>query len=362
MSLSRFAAILLSPVLLASPAIVYAQAALPSVNDAAPEADEAPPHEGGWVHTIESDLIQEKFDDLDRIADRYRREKTRLSGGEWRLRRFYTALDAPQQTDKDSADHLAHLQNWTQQRSESITARVALATSLTRWAWVARGNGQANTVTPEGWRLFGERIQHAQSVLESSAKMRDMCPQWYSEMLTVGLAENWSADRMKDVFERGIQFEPDYFYLYRQYANYLLPKWDGQPGQAAEFAKSSADKVGGDVGDQVYYEIATVLIKRGDGDFPVHQMDWKRIQTGYQAVTSQYGASRRTKNEIAYMAYKFHDAAVARQQFDLIGDDWSRTVWRDRQYFDRARDWSQSHTSSSVRNVSPQLMLPTPTG
>jgi hypothetical protein len=362
MSLSRFAAILLSPVLLASPAIVYAQAALPSVNDAAPEADEAPPHEGGWVHTIESDLIQEKFDDLDRIADRYRREKTRLSGGEWRLRRFYTALDAPQQTDKDSADHLAHLQNWTQQRSESITARVALATSLTRWAWVARGNGQANTVTPEGWRLFGERIQRAQSVLESSAKMRDMCPQWYSEMLTVGLAENWSADRMKDVFERGIQFEPDYFYLYRQYANYLLPKWDGKPGQAAEFAKSSADKVGGDVGDQVYYEIATVLIKRGDGDFPVHQMDWKRIQSGYQAVTLQYGASRRTKNEIAYMAYKFHDAAVARQQFDLIGDDWSRTVWRDRQYFDRARDWSQSHTSSSVRNVSPQLMLPTPTG
>jgi hypothetical protein len=44
------------------------------------------------------------------------------------------------------------------------------------------------------------------------------------------------------------------------------------------------------------------------------------------------------------MAWKFRDAAFARQQFEVIGDRWSRGVWRDKEYFDRARDWAQTHS------------------
>jgi hypothetical protein len=304
------------------------------------DADDAALSERQWMRSIQSALINEKFDDLDHMADQYRREKSRLPGGEWRLRVFYLALDVPQQTDKDTRDHLAHLENWMHARPESITARIALASSLHRWAWVARGQGSAKTVTSEGWHLFTDRMNQAQTVLEGSANMNAMCPQWYSEMMAVGLAQSWDASRMKEIFDRGIQFEPGYFYLYRQYANYLLPKWDGHPGDAATFAKSSADHLAGDAGDLLYFQIATILIKRGDGDFPVSQMDWDRIQRGYQALSAQDGTSRRTMNELAFMAYRFHDAKVARQQFTLIGDKWAPGVWRNREFFDRARDWS----------------------
>ena len=68
------------------------------------------------------------------------------------------------------------------------------------------------------------------------------------------------------------------------------------------------------------------------------------IALGYQALTAQYGTTRWLKNEIAYFAYEFRDAAFARQQFELIGDHWERSVWRDRERFDRARDWSQKHS------------------
>jgi hypothetical protein len=226
---------------------------------------------------------------------------------------------------------------------ESITPRIALATSLHRWAWVARGNGMADTVTPEGWRLFDERIKEAQVVLDGSAKMQNMCPQWYSEMMTVGLGQSWDAKRVKENFDRGIQFEPDYYYLYLQFANYLLPKWDGHPGDASTFARSSADRLGGSAGDLLYFQIATVLIRRGDGDFPIKQMDWERIRRGYQALSTQYGVDRRTKNQLAFMAYKYRDVNVLKQQFAVIGDDWAPGVWRDRKFFDRARDWSQGN-------------------
>ncbi len=303
---------------------------------------------GQWVRALQADLIAEKFDALDTEADQLRAEKTRIPGGEWQLRVFYVALDAPQQTDQDSLEHIAHLEHWMSQRPASVTARIALATSLTRWAWVARGNGMANTVTPEGWRLFGERMKEAQVILEGSAKMPNMCPQWYSAMLTVGNAQGWDAKRMRKILDDGIKFEPGYYYLYLQYANYLLPKWYGHPGDSASFARTSADAVGGNQGDTLYFQIAVGLIKRGDGDFPVHDMDWQRIQRGYQGLISQYGAARRPENELAFIAWKFQDVAIARQQFSLIGDNWSRGVWRDRNYFDRARDWSKSPTAAPL--------------
>jgi hypothetical protein len=299
---------------------------------------------GQWESALQSDLIAEKFESLDSIADHLRAEKTRLPGGEWQLRVFYTALDAPQKTEQDSTEHIAHLEHWMSQRPTSVTARVALATALTRWAWVARGHGLANTVTPDGWRLFGERIKEAQVILEGSAKMSTMCPQWYSAMMTVGNAQGWDTAHMHQILEDGTKFEPGYYYLYQQYANYLLPKWHGRPSDASSFARSSADTVGGDSGDVLYFQIATILIKRGDDDFPVHEMDWPRIQRGYRALISQYGPDRRTLNELAFMAWKYQDAAVARQQFALIGENWGRAVWRDRNYFDRARDWAQAPT------------------
>jgi Domain of unknown function (DUF4034) len=304
--------------------------------------DETVLHEGKWIRSIQSSLIEEKFDDLDRMADQYRSDKSRLSGGDWQLHVFYSALDAPQLSDRDTQDHLAHLQHWMQQRPASITARIALATSLVRWAWVARGNGYASTVTARGWHLFSERINQSQTVLEAAAHMSPMCPQWYSEMMNVGLAQNWDAPRMKEIFDQGVQSEPGYFYLYRQYANYLLPKWDGHSGDASAFAKSSGDSLGGDSGDTLYFQIATVLIRHGDDSFPTQEMDWDRIQHGYQALSKQYGTSRRTMNQLAFMAYKFKDVTVARRQFAAIGDEWSRAVWRNRQLFDRARDWSMA--------------------
>ena len=309
--------------------------------------EESTPSEGKWTRSIESDLIAEKFDDLDRMAEEYRRNKTRLPGGDWRLRKFYTALDAPQQTDKDSFEHLEHLRKWMQLRPESITARVALATSLTRWAWVARGNGLANTVTPEGWQLFGERAGEALVVLEGSRDMKRMCPQWYLEMMVVGLAQGWNMDRVKEVFDRGVQFEPDYQYLYYQRANYLLPKWYGKLGDSTTFAKTSADHLGGEAGDILYYQIAASIVHQGNGKLQVQpaDLDWPRIQQGYRALVAQYGKNRAVENQFAYMAFRFEDKVVAQQQFASIGDSWAPGVWRDRKIFDRARDWSQGHTS-----------------
>jgi hypothetical protein len=311
---------------------------------------------GQWERALQSDLIAEKFDGLDSVAGHLRAERTRLAGGDWQLHVFYAALDAPQQSEQDSLEHITHLEHWMAQRPDSVTARVALATALTRWAWVARGHGYASTVTAEGRKLFMERMKEAQAVLESSVKT---CPQWYYAMMMVGNAQGWDAPRMHQLLADGIKFEPGYYYLYLQYANYLLPKWHGNPGDASRFAQISADAIGGDGGDILYYQIATNLIKLGDDEFPPHEMDWQRIQRGYLALASQFGLAHRTENELAFMAWRLQDSEIAHRQFTLIGENWSRAVWRDRNYFDRARDWSHSPTTTPLPGQTVLRVAPT---
>jgi hypothetical protein len=202
----------------------------------------------------------------------------------------------------------------------------------------------ANTVSAEGWRLFNERIEESEAILKGSESMVQQCPQWYSEMMVVGLAQSWDAAKMKAMFERGIQFEPDYFYLYKQYANYLLPKWDGMPGEASKFAKESADRRGGDAGDMIYFHIAAVLISKSNPNYPVKELDWERIQRGAASTAAQYGGTLEDTNDLAYMAYKYRDRPAAQKLFAQIGNDWSRGVWRGKEFFDRARDWAQGET------------------
>jgi len=326
---------------------LHAQAVQAQSVPASQDNEDISASEGLMIRTVRTYLVQEKFDEIDRLADQYPRSKERWSGGNWKLHTLYEALDAPHQTEKDTVDHLEHLRKWMTSRPESITARIALATSLHRWAWVARGNGTADKVTPEGWKLFGERINEAQVVLEGSRDMKVMCPQWYSEEMTVGLAQGWTPRQMQDLFDRAVQFEPDWQFYYKARANYLLPKWYGGPSDATNFAKQAADRLRGDLGDMMYFEMATVIIKRGNGNLDplVKGMDWQRIQRGYQQLTTQFGPDHSQKNRLAFMAYKFNDKEVAQMQFASIGNDWSLGVWRDRNFFEKVRDWSSGHTS-----------------
>ena len=319
---------------------VQAQAPSPAYTTAPDDDDDTDSDK----RSIRADLRGGKYDDLDRLAAHLRRDKTRIPGGEWKLARFYDALDKPMLADKDSAEHLDHLRAWMTLRPESITARVALATSLHRWAWVARGHATSDKTTDKQFALFAERSHEALIILESARDMRSMDPHFYQEMLAVGLAEGWERPRMQDIFERGIQFEPGYYYLYRTYANYLLTKWYGRPGDAAHFATQYADKLGGGAGDLLYFQLATVFVRRGDGNFPLRELDWPRIQRGYDAINQAYGITNKHINRLAYMAYKFNDRTVAQRQFAQIHDHWAHSVWRDREYFDRIRDWSTGHS------------------
>jgi len=309
-------------------------------------------------------LLHAEYDEIDRLADRARSQKSRAIGGAWKLRRIYGGLAVPSGSNPE--DHITRLKLWIAARPQSITAHVALAGAYIKYAWVARGSGYADTVTPEGLRLFNARIAEARSTLEDSANFTPMCPQWFSEMQTVALAQGWDAKQTADLFAKAVKFEPEYFYFYESYANYLLPKWEGQPGDAAAFAKKSADAVGAQSGDQagdfLYFEIAGVELqgKNADANVKPSELDWQRLQRGHDALVALYGRTNNDDNELALMAYRYRDIGVAKRQFAQIGEKWARSVWKTRASFDKARKWSDATDDPAAAGLQPAAGSSTP--
>ena len=236
---------------------------------------------------------QEQFKQLDCIADAERASKTRLPGGMWKLHEFYWAGVtnlAGHPTQEDLKNQLRLAQDWVTARPSSITAPVVLATAYIDYAWDARGTGTGDSVTGSGWRLFRERLTKAKSVLDAASSLHGKCPEWYLTMQDVALGLGWDRPAAMDLLKQAVAFEPEYYYYYRSMAYYLMPQWHGDDGDASKFAEESANRVGGDAGDILYFQIAEKIVCACNDPEYAH-LSWPRLQKGYGLLEKKYGVS-----------------------------------------------------------------------
>jgi hypothetical protein len=294
-----------------------------------------------YVAAIRQLVQQEKFEELDRIAHEARSTKARFPGGFWKIHTFYEGAAAPERkihaSDEEWTQHIAHLERWTKQYPDSITARVALGKAYDGWGWSARGGGYADTVTDGGWKLLAERGQKALEIMTEADKLPEKCPEWFMEMLTLARTQGWEEEQAIAMLKRAVAFEPDFYYYYRFQADSLLPKWGGNEGDAARFADAIADHIGGKNGDMMYFEIAASINCACSNKSGLNGMAWPRILSGYNAVNEQFGQSMYNVNAMAYMAFQAHDLINSHQLFQQIGENWSKELWLSHERFDNMK-------------------------
>jgi hypothetical protein len=247
-------------------------------------------------------------------------------------------------TDGDWKAQIDALKAWVAARPESAAARIALADAYGGWGYKARGGGSADTVTDEGWRLYNERYAMAASVLVDAAKLKEKSPYWYSVMGYVARAQGWSKSQAKELLDAAVAFEPGYYHVYRQYANFLLPKWYGEQGDAQAFAEQVSAQIGGEEGDFVYFELATTLAcgcDTSEDKAELQGLSWPRIKSGYAAMEHLYGDSNLKMNRFAYLAVIENDQPTAAATLAVIGDNWNRDAWPDQLHFLEAKAWAE---------------------
>ena len=307
--------------------------------------------EAAYATRVKTQLEQEHFKVLDDAAAADRFGKTRFPGGGWRLYTFYSAVESPRDkapaTEAEWADALDRLKRWSVQRPESVTARVSLAYAYLNYAWQARGAGNDASVTPEGRRLFNERIKLAE---EELLGVHPNCPEWYYVMLQLGRAKGWEAADLADLLQKAAAFEPEFYYSYQEAALGLMPQWRGKEGDVEKFTEASANAAGGKAGDMLYWQIMQSIMSNRELGNILQHLSWSRAMLGYQALVAQYGVTPVRQNQLALMAARFGDYMVADETLTQIGDHWDPATWGTREYFDKIKTWARN-TAVPFRNM-----------
>ncbi|MBS1850409.1 MAG: DUF4034 domain-containing protein [Acidobacteria bacterium] len=300
-------------------------------------------------------LAQEKFRELDCLADSLRANKTKFAGGMWKIHAFYQGLKDPvinqHATEDDWQTHLQLLEKWSAQEPESMTARVALASSYQGYAWFARGNGYSGSVSDSGWQLFGERMAKSAFILRQASSLKAKCPEWFLAMQVVAQAQGWDVAQANELFEQAFAFAPDYYYFSRAQAALLLPKWLGEEGATEKFVTQISDRVGGKAGDILYFQLAEDLIC-SCGENPVFDhLSWPRIKTGFAATEEVYGPSLANLNKFALMAVTAKDPITADKTFTRIGDNWDKEVWGNEDSYRSDVEWTKKLVPQAYKKL-----------
>jgi len=292
-------------------------------------------------------LVHEDFAQLEKIGQENRSEKGRLLGGIFKTFAFYTGLGTASDTGQESAafyeQQIARANKWIAAYPDSTTARLALAYLLLDYGAFARGNGTADTVSESQWNQLNTLSAKAKAVLLEASSLKEKDPAWYYGMQLIALGEGWDRAKARELFEQATAFAPDYYHFYRQYANYLLPRWYGEPGDITALAEEVSNRVPDPQGSMLYfYIVGTVTCYCRQDAEELSHATYLKAKKGYDNVSRLYGTSNLNANRFAFIAVTFKDQASARQAFDAIAKT-DLDIWYNQGVFDTYRNWAYAH-------------------
>ncbi len=131
----------------------------------------------------------------------------------------------------------ALLANW----SKASVAHLIRGEFYVQYAWVNRGSGFANTVTPEGWKGFQERLAVGEEALAQAWKLNPQDARIANTMLDLELGQGKGRGRMEQWFQRAMDKHPDNYDACSKKLYYLEPKWYGSAEEMLRFGRECVD-------------------------------------------------------------------------------------------------------------------------
>lgn len=294
-------------------------------------------------------LDARSFAELDQMAADFRSSKARTRNGEWKLKLFYEGLGGKDEDDEAAwLNRMASLERWRDARSDSTTARVALAEAWKNYAWKARGGGYANEITEDSIRLFEERLGKAHGILKELEGLPEQCPHRYAVLQNVALGQGWDREDYEKIFAKAVASERGYGSFYINKANYLLPRWGGEPGEHERFAEDAAAATAEFEGMGLYARI--FWFDSGFGGmsgkdlFKNTGVSWSKMKQGFEDIEMKFPGSFWNLSHFAKFACLAEDRETAKALLTRIGGRYERKAWDSRGQFDDCVEWAGTLT------------------
>jgi hypothetical protein len=314
---------------------------VPSGNSTKPVESDEP-----YIAHINDLVAQQDFAQLEKIALQNRTGKSRLIGGYWKNHEFYLATgdlsSYGQPADSDYKHQIDRLKKWIAAYPGSAAARISLANLYTYYAGFARGPGAADSVADSQWQLFHERTALAKQLLLEAASLKERDPEWYAVMQQIAHDEGWDKTQVRELLSQAVAFEPGYYHYFRNYAQYLLPQWYGEPGDIQAFAEEASGRLPEPDSSMLYFQIVSSLAcycRQAMEDLP--HASWPKIRQGYTNLNRLYGTTNLIANRFAFMATTFKDKPSAQEAFAAL-TNMDLGIWYAKEVFDNSRNWANS--------------------
>jgi hypothetical protein len=234
-------------------------------------------------------------------------------------------------------------------RPDSSILHTYRGTFYTRYAWDARGGGWANTVTDDGWRLFGQRLDVAAKALEKAWELDQTNSDAARAMITVELGQGQGRQRMELWFGRAMTADPDNFDACKAKVYYLEPKWHGSPEAMLEFGRECL-KTGNYRGRLPLiladaHEAIAVYNRENPDTYFQRPGVWPDIRAAYEPYLKAYPKACLERSRYANLACRSEQWETAHQQFGLLGDDAQYAIFGGQNRYDQLRQeaarWAQ---------------------
>ncbi len=284
-------------------------------------------------------LHEEKYEELEKIANEFRTGKTRFPDGGWKIRQFYRPFGNPYY---GWGELFRNLDRWLKKYPNSVTARVATAEAWSSFAWEARGKDYARTVTEEGWKLMRERMAKAYDLVKNPPDdpSKD-CVHRYHLLLWIANAQGWDRQKYEELFQKAITFEPLYYTYYLDKAYYLLPRWHGEEGEWQRFANEAVNLTPKSEGMGIYTRILIQIWAFNEFTaFREPDISWKKMKQGFLDIERNYPNSMQNLNAFCMFACIAGDKETARGLFKRIGNMPYAEVWSGRSNYEKWRKWA----------------------
>lgn len=179
-------------------------------------------------------LKEEHFAELERYARGLIDRKARFADGTWRIYTFFNNLSDPYSSNWKV--YIDRLERWRAAFPNSVISQTALGEGLFDWAADARGESYADKVTDGKWLQFKERLARAHKVLAQPVKGQN-CPMLHTLRFRVAFLLQDPEAVIEKTYADARAADPQFYYniLYR--AQFLQPKWGGQPGELARLVR-----------------------------------------------------------------------------------------------------------------------------
>jgi hypothetical protein len=302
----------------------------------------------------QSDLVKEirellaagNYTEIEKRAAQLRSKPEEFLNGDSKLSVFYDGLSGVGRngTDADWVKLEKRLLEWRKKHPQSVTVQVALMMAYYRGAFLARGEGYADEVTPEQGNLMHKRQEQGVKLLTSTMDSHDKCPGWHLAAQQLMFLEGVDREDYDFAVDKAVrqfpQFATDY---HLRYAHYLMDRWFGEAGDwqayADKVAKAQPEHKDGDI---LYARMLWYLIRLVDTDTApeLKAFDWTRAKRGFDLLLAQ-PESHAVAGAFAVAAWKQRDRATLKRLFEKqIGNHIDYEVWSSKEQFQQARKWA----------------------